>query len=78
MTGTKSLFKELDETQKGVAYFGDDNALQIEGQGTVSIKTTQGNAKLIHDVQYVPKLAHNLLSVGQLMCSGYSVTFDDG
>ncbi|CAH1447100.1 unnamed protein product [Lactuca virosa] len=41
MTGTKSLFKDLDETQKGVVHFGDDNALQIQGQGTVSIKTTQ-------------------------------------
>ena len=32
--------------------------------------------KLLHDVQFVPTLAHNLLSVGQLMTSGYSVMFD--
>lgn len=29
--------------------------------------------KLLQDVQYVPGLAHNLLSVGQLLSRGYDV-----
>lgn len=31
--------------------------------------------KLIHGVQFVPSLAHNLLSVGKLLESGYDVNF---
>lgn len=37
----------------------------------------QGNTKVLHDVQFVPSLAYNLLSVGQLMRSGHRVVFDD-
>ena len=32
--------------------------------------------KLIHGVQYVPTLAHNLLSVDQLLNNGYTIIFD--
>lgn len=31
----------------------------------------------LHNVQYVPSLAHNFLSVGQLLKGGYVVLFDD-
>ena len=33
--------------------------------------------KCIHDVMHVLDLAHNLLSVGQLMRTGYYVMFDN-
>lgn len=33
--------------------------------------------ELLYDVQYVPTLDHNLLSVGQLMTFWNSVVFDD-
>lgn len=45
---------------------------------TVDIITLDGSISLIHDVQYVPCLAYNLLSVDQLLESGYSILFDDG
>ena len=64
MSGTRSLFKELDESQKREVHLGDNKPMKVEGKGTIAIKTTQGNVKLLHDVQYVPNLAHNLLSVG--------------
>ncbi|KAG6403222.1 hypothetical protein SASPL_135439 [Salvia splendens] len=69
--------KYLDEKQKGEVRLGDDKQVPIEGRGTVAIKTIQGDVKLIHDVQYVPSLAHSLLSVGQLMASGYSIVFNN-
>ncbi|XP_010267663.1 PREDICTED: uncharacterized protein LOC104604813 [Nelumbo nucifera] len=78
MSRTKSLFKELDESQKSEVRLGDNKQMQVEGKCTIAIKTSQGNVKLLHDVQYVPNLAHNLLSVGQLMDGGYSILFDDG
>ena len=76
MSGSKELFKNLDESQKSVVRLGDDKLTQVKGKGTIGIQTIQGDVKLINDVQFVPKLAHNLLSVGQLMCSGYKIEFD--
>ncbi|XP_052201693.1 uncharacterized protein LOC127807695 [Diospyros lotus] len=73
----KSSFRELDESQRSEVRLGDDNQMQVEGKCTIAIKTSQGNVKLLHDVQYAPNLAHNLLSVGQLMDGGYSILFDD-
>ena len=57
---------------------GDNKKIQVEGKCTVSIKTSQGNAKILQEVMLVPSLSHNLLSIGQLMTSGYSILFDDG
>lgn len=39
--------------------------------------TSHGKVKFLHDVKFVPNFAHNLLSVGQLIASGYLVLFDD-
>ena len=36
-----------------------------------------GNIKFLYDVQFAPSLAHNLLSIGELMTSGYSIKFDN-
>lgn len=78
MCGTKSLFKELNESDKTDVMLGDSKKIRVEGRGTISIKTNQGNAKILQDVMFVPSLSHNLLSIGQLMISGYSILFDDG
>ncbi len=51
--------------------------MQVEEKGKIAIKTLQGNVKILHEVQYAPNLAHNLLSVGRLMDGGYSILFDD-
>ncbi|KAI4313205.1 hypothetical protein L6164_026202 [Bauhinia variegata] len=36
MSGVKTLFKELDETQKMKVKLGDDKEIQVEGKGTVA------------------------------------------
>ena len=76
MTGTKSLFRELDESHKLTVRLGDDKPMQVEGKGTVALETDCGKVKFLHDVFFVSSLSHNLLSVGQLMFSGYSILFD--
>ncbi|CAH9132625.1 unnamed protein product [Cuscuta epithymum] len=78
MTSSKSLFRDLDDTKKGVVRLGDGKQLAVEGLGTILVPTAQGKTKLLQNVQYVPQLAHNLLSVGQLLCGGYSVVFENG
>lgn len=77
MFDTKSLFKELDESHRSEVRLGDDNQMQVKGKGTIAIKTSPGDVKLLHDMQYAPNLAHNLLSVGWLMDGGYSILFDN-
>lgn len=78
MSGTKSLFRDLDETQKRKISLGDNKKIQVEGRGTVAMKINSGKIKLINNVLFSPDLAHNLLSVGQLMKNGHSILFDDG
>lgn len=60
MSSSKSLFQDLDETKKSQVRFGDNKQVGVEGNGTVAIKTIQGNVKILQGVQYVPTLAHNL------------------
>ncbi|XP_015078146.1 uncharacterized protein LOC107021946 [Solanum pennellii] len=74
----KMMMNDLDESQKYDVRLGDNKKIKVEGEGTVSIMTSQGNAKILEDVMCVPSLSNNLLSIGQLMISGYSISFDDG
>ena len=43
----------------------------------MAYKTTSGCTRLIKEVQFVSYLAHNLLSVGQLLSSGHTIFFDN-
>ncbi|XP_074266058.1 uncharacterized protein LOC141588518 [Silene latifolia] len=77
MSGTKSLFKTLDESKKGDVRLGDNKKMHVEGNGNIVIQTLEDGAKILSNVQFVPGLAHNLLSIGQLMNNGYKIIFDD-
>ncbi|GKV16453.1 hypothetical protein SLEP1_g27093 [Rubroshorea leprosula] len=74
----RSLFQNINEIVKLTVWLGDNEKVQIEGKGTIAIRTKSGIEKLIHDVYYIPNLAHNLLSVGLLVENGYLVEFHDG
>ncbi|XP_051116828.1 uncharacterized protein LOC127241696 [Andrographis paniculata] len=78
MTSNESQFEQLDRSCTSHAKLGDGNVQSAEGKGTIALFTKGGHKKLIHDVLYVPNLVQNLLSVGQLIQSGYSVIFCDG
>lgn len=43
----------------------------------MDINNGQGDIKLLYNVCFIRNLSQNLLSVGQLMASGYSILFDD-
>ncbi|XP_022152027.1 uncharacterized protein LOC111019837 [Momordica charantia] len=78
MTSTKSIFRELDEAEKMKVQLRNCKDLQVEGKGMMAIETIHSKLKLLHNVQFGPDLGYNLLSVAQLMASGYSIIFDDG
>jgi hypothetical protein len=77
MTKNKYCFVKLDESVKSQVTLGDGNTHTVEGKGIVAVKTQDGTQKYIPDVFYVPGLAQNLLSVGQLIHKNYKVIFDD-
>ena len=47
--------------------------MQVEEKGTVKVETSLGKIKQLDNIQFVPNLGYNLLSVGQLMTRGHSV-----
>ncbi|XP_039143968.1 uncharacterized protein LOC120281110 [Dioscorea cayenensis subsp. rotundata] len=78
MLGEERLFKCIEATPKQSIRLGDGKILPIEGVGTVALRSNYGKTTILNNVQFVPNLAHNLLSVGQLMSSGYDVEFTEG
>jgi Pol polyprotein len=70
MSGEKSLFKKLDETQKGEVRLGDNKQMQVEGKGIIAIKTLQGDVKLLYDVQYMKRynkqMVENKININSL------------
>lgn len=60
MSGERNLFRNLDESFKIGVRLGDNKEISVEGKGTVALNTLQGGVKLLHNVQFVPGLAHNL------------------
>lgn len=75
MSGNKSIFVYIDETQKKEVRTGDDKKLTVQGIGDILVDTKKGQKKKISSVYYVPGLKHNLLSVGQLLQKGYDLHF---
>lgn len=75
MSGDKMLFQRIDEAPNQTIRLGDGKILQVAGVGIIALRSSAGTINTLTNVQYVPNLAHNLLSVGQLMASGYSVEF---
>ena len=65
MTRVKSLFQDLDETIYQTVRLGDNNEMKVAGVGTVALRPSSRRMRTIKQVQYVPNLAHNLLSIGQ-------------
>ena len=57
---------------------GNNNEMKVVGVGTVGLRASCGRMRTIKQVQYVPNLAHNLLSVRQRLGSGFTVLFANG
>jgi len=55
----------------------DRDYVKVEGKGAIEVETLSGT-KTLKNVLYVPKINQNLVSVGQLIESGYSIFFNDG
>nr|GEZ36040.1 zinc finger, CCHC-type [Tanacetum cinerariifolium] len=66
MTGTKSHFKDIDESVSGRVSFGDGSYVQIKVRGSVLLGCRNQEQKIVSDVYYIANLKSNILSLGQL------------
>lgn len=73
MIGRKKLFQHLGDLVVHKVRLGDNKELEVLGKGSVAVQVQGDQRKLIHGVKYVSNLAHNLLSVQQLIENVYQV-----
>ena len=76
MTGTKSHFKDIDESITGRVHFGDGSYVEIKGRGSIILGCRNKEQKIITDVYYIPNLKSNILSLGQLTEIGCKIIMD--
>jgi len=69
--------REVDHGRNTKVKLADPRTLTAEGMGKIAIEGKNGKIAIIEDVLYVPGMQCNLLSVGQLIKKGYSVTMKD-
>ncbi|PHU18832.1 hypothetical protein BC332_09983 [Capsicum chinense] len=77
MTGTKSMFQELNDNPRKKVQLGKTKEMQIEGKGKVIVDTSHDKEKVLDNVQFVPYLGYNLIRIGQLLSYGYSLWLED-
>ena len=77
MSPNLDIFKSLDKSYTSMVRIVNGDLLVAQGRGTAVVQTISG-IKQIDNVLYVPEITHNLLSVGQLVDTGFSLLFDDG
>ena len=75
MAHNKNIFSSLEETRGKKIFLGDDSSHDIEGIGAISMKGNDGKNLEITNVNFVPKLTKNLLSMSQITQHGYKVEF---
>lgn len=66
----------FDTSKKESIKVDDSRNLVAEGSGNIVIRSNDGKRIIIEDVMYVPEMKCNLMSIGQLMEKGFSVTMD--
>jgi hypothetical protein len=74
MTGHREWLIKFDSSRKTNVRLADNRNLESEGIGDIAIKMKDGRNALIKQVLLVPGMKCNLLSIGQLIEIGFSVS----
>eukprot|EP00253_Pinus_taeda_P006167 PITA_06167 len=79
MSGYKNLFSTLEEKDLQMRIkMGDDGKYHVSGEGTDVFQREHGDPLTLNDVNYVPGLKKNIVSVSMLEDKGYDVVFSKG
>ncbi|GJU58446.1 zinc finger, CCHC-type containing protein [Tanacetum coccineum] len=76
MTGTKSHFRDIDESTTGRVRFGDGSYVEIKGRGSILLGCKNNEQKIVSDIYCIPNLRSNILSLGQLTEIGCKIIMD--
>jgi hypothetical protein len=74
----KEWFSSLDLIDGGVVLMGNDVACKMKGIGKIRLKLHDGSTRVLKEVQYVPNMKKNLISLGVLELKGYKITMENG
>lgn len=77
LTRNKQWLVDFDSGKRTKIICANDEYLNAKGMGNVRIKLSNSKTVLINDVWYVLGMNSNLMSVGQLIEKGFSVTIKD-
>ena len=79
LTGFKEALSDMVEKDVNLKIiFGDNATYPVKGTGTVTLHLSQGQFLRLQDVQYVPDLKKNLVSISAMEDKGFNVAFVDG
>nr|GEX39448.1 zinc finger, CCHC-type [Tanacetum cinerariifolium] len=76
MTGTKSHFRDINESITGRIRFGDGSYVQIKCRGSILLGCKNNEQKIVSDEYYIPNLKSNIISLGQLTKIGCKIIMD--
>ncbi|KHN42350.1 Retrovirus-related Pol polyprotein from transposon TNT 1-94, partial [Glycine soja] len=74
MTAHREWLTSFDNSKKTSIKLADNRKLAAEGIGNIVIRGNDGKRVIIEKVLYVPEMNCNLMSIGQLVEKGFSVT----
>ncbi|KAI4347992.1 hypothetical protein L6164_008758 [Bauhinia variegata] len=78
MCSRKEWFFNFEEIDGGVVYLADNQSHKIAGFGSIYLKNHDGSTRALTDVQYIPKFANNLISLGALESKGFTINMQNG
>lgn len=74
MTGRREWLVNLNPSIKSSLKFADNSTIMVKGIDRVLITCKNDKIAYMDDVLYVPTIKSNLLSLGQLLEKGYSMS----
>jgi hypothetical protein len=77
-TGMCNVFSGIDFRVHGMIHFGNGSMASMEGCGTILVKCKNGGHKALTGVYYIPHLAVNIISLGQLEPVAYKIVLHGG
>ncbi|KAA0043293.1 Retrovirus-related Pol polyprotein from transposon TNT 1-94 [Cucumis melo var. makuwa] len=75
MTPNWDFLINFQKSGGGKVLLGDNGTCDVKGTSSVHIATHDRMIKILTNVRYVPKLKRNLISLGELDRSGYTIKF---
>ena len=74
----KERFFNFTELDGGIVHLADNQPCKVAGIGSISLKNHDGSTRVLTDVQYIPKLEKNLISLGTLELKGFTIILQNG